>query len=645
MVSLEGVIENDEPPGDSGLANATHSRKRKLLKPFKPPTRVAPPPAPADDAWGPPGREYQCQRRVQLSEHGSGAGHEGRGALPPRSSYTGFGQVESLSDGEDEEDEGASLDSVARGARWEIGAAEEYRRGQGDRHDGQMGYFAQARSEVVPVGQSSSLAATAPMSGYTWEREDWRASDGAGRSAREANRGEMPPPRSQDLVFDPNAAEGPVHDDEDHRTGESYLENCQNDADGGAWPQSARDSTPGQRNRANGVAPAMGRRQELDQRDDSARRRDEVENGQLGGSFVSEVISGHLAPESGSEHGGLRGQEQTRSTQDIISLFGGFGEEMPVPSVDESVHVGRPRQAQQAQQQAAVPLGPRGPDKASPIKCSRNHGGQDFLQPESCPIVHESGGGEDWAAERRRMQKAAHVAEEGGRVGETFVVGGVDSAHEVDEVAVDEAIDWACDVCGVRGSPPSNVCRVCGNVRQVPGSGGREENGDPPDLLSGGGADGSGDASGVGDIEVDLENIDRDERGRARGNALRGRQQGVAEENQWHDQDRRRDGGGEVGGDNVGAASGTGRGGVTHLDRFTDDPFDEHVTPQEEREAQLSCTSSSPSRCSLSQSGAGGCNSTSACGGGSTPGAGSDRRNLSVRMLMDLGSSSESDSG
>lgn len=645
MVSLEGVIENDEPPGESGLANATHSRKRKLLKPFKPPTRVSPPLAPAEDAWGPPGREYQRQD-AQFPEHGPGAGHEGRGALPPRSSYTGFGQVESLSDGEGEEDGGASLCSVARGAGWEIGAAaEEYRRGKGDHHDEQMGYFAQARSEVVPVIQSSSLAATAPMSGYTWGREDWRASDGAGRSAREINRGEMPPPRSQDLVFYPGAAEGPVHDDDDHRTGESYLENCQNDADGGAWPQSARDSTPGQWNRANGVAPAMSQRQELDH--DSARRRDKVEDGQLGGAFVSEVITGHPVPESGSEYGGLRRQEQTRSTQDILSLFGGFGGETPAPSVDESVHVERPRQAQQ---QAAIPLGSHEPDEASPVKCLRNQGGQDFIQPELCPIAHEPGG-EDWAAERRRVQKAAHVEEEGGRGGEAFVVGGVDSALAVDEVAVDEsvdeAIDWACDVCGVRGSPPSNVCRVCGNIRQVPGSGGREENGDPPGLPSGG-ADGSGDAGGVGDIGVDLESIGRDERGRARGNAVHGRQQGVAEENQWHNQGRRRDGGGEVGGDNVGAASGTGRGGVTHLDRFMDDPFDEHVagtTPQEGREAQLPGTSSAPSRRSLSQAGAGRCNSTSACGGGSTPRAGSDRKNLSVRMLMDLGSSSESDSG
>lgn len=640
MVSLDGVIEHDEPSSGSALTNATHSRKRKLLKPFKPPTRIAPPLAPADDAWGPPGRD-QRQRRAQFPEQGPGAMYEGQRALPQRSSYAGFGQVASLSDDDEEEDEGAGLGLEPRGAGWGNGVAEEYRRGHGDRHDGRMGSNAQARFEVVPAMQSSSVAATARTNEYTWEREDWRATDGTGHSSRGVNRGEMPSPRSQNLMFGSNAAEGPVHGDDDRRTGDAYLEKCQNDWGGGAWPQSARDGMPGQQSRAYGEAAAMDQRQQLDQHNGNTRGDDGVEDEHLGSAFGSERISGNLAPKSCPEHSSrLRGQEQMRSTQDIMSLFGGFGRDTPAPSVNEGVHNATPRQTQQ---QVPIPLGPRERNEVSPVKCSRNQGGQEGLQPESYSVAPVPGGGEDRAAELRRAQKAANVAEEGSRVCEAFVVGGMDSAHTVDEPAGDVATDWVCDVCGVRGSPPLNVCRVCGNSRQVPEIAGSEDNSDPQGLLPGGDTDDRGGAGGVDDIGVGLEIVDRDEDGHD--NAVRARQQGIAEGNQWRDKDRGGDGGSGVG-DEFGVASGTGRSGITHLGRFMDAPFDEYsagTTPQEERGTYLHGTGSSPNSRSLSQVRTEGCKSASACGG-STPQAGSNRRKLSVRMLMDLGSSSASDS-
>ena len=132
-------------------------RKRKLLKPFKPPSRRAPscPPsaaasAPMYDPRGPSGRINEDQNGGQFGFGREGARGDGRGALPARTSYTGFGHVEGLSD-DDPECEDASLGLARDNAAWGVGAGGGRSAHRG--RDGSANAFADPRSEEAQAMQ------------------------------------------------------------------------------------------------------------------------------------------------------------------------------------------------------------------------------------------------------------------------------------------------------------------------------------------------------------------------------------------------------------------------------------------------------------------------------------------------------------
>lgn len=167
-------------------------------------------------------------------------------------------------------------------------------------------------------------------------------------------------------------------------------------------------------------------------------------------------LSGHCLslhePETGRQPSEDR--NQARSTQDILSLFGNFEEAYPM-------NENRETPARGDGQATLTPLEPHHPNETLPPTETNYLGGADTErleqnQPQQDFTPALSRGR---AADMRRAKKIARAA-----------------TAEPASKTNGASSTWACEVCGVRGSPSSISCRVCGAKRQAPRSD-LEENG------------------------------------------------------------------------------------------------------------------------------------------------------------------------
>ncbi|CAB1104312.1 unnamed protein product [Ectocarpus sp. CCAP 1310/34] len=479
IVSLDGVIQSDDNASGGGAGSATTpaestaaigasggggttattaGKKRKIFKAFKPPARREPTPAPQpDDSWGrlPPGG-------VSLRGNGDRGGdgrfpsNRGGGKLSPRTTYTGFGHVESLWDEDEEEDDGQ--DRHEDGA----GLADEHRAGWGMGGAAGPGYqnpydvgnesdvLQQARSEAAvqpPYHRSTGTSAVGSTNTWMWGPPAGEHSlDGPLRPSRStADFASGSPAQQQQQErgrHDETAVPG--HHGEDGPS--SYLERLRrgNDDDDDVGRRSASHYPENQRCGRDGAVTAAGG---TGGREENTFGRGNAIGG--AGSRVSEEVD--------RETPGDGARMEMRSTQDILSLFGGFG---GTPST-QGGHDHGEQERETAESQW------RGPTEA-PLGSQASG---DALMPV--------GGGIRRAVDMRRTQKearaaAAAVASGGG------VAGAVTGAASARGASNDDAVtgDWACGTCGVRGGSSSASCRVCGAKRQELRSDGVAQGGD-----------------------------------------------------------------------------------------------------------------------------------------------------------------------
>lgn len=661
LVSLDGVIQPDSDPSTAttnaanapvdgaaagvlsgGTTAVDAGRKRRLFKAFKPPARRAiPPPAqPSDDDWRlPPGRMDQLRNGDRNGDHGilsSGARDGGREVLPPRASYTGFGHVESLWDDDDEESQeqqeqgrrdGGATGSVGLAGEgntgWGMGAGTGCGSACGGSGGGSSrvamfpdtrceGEHPQQQQRMQMQMQSSSTSTAAAVVGNAsdgmWGQED---------SRRAEMRNTRPPqplsPRSASGVdgdFDfalqqherPRYAD-PTHSDQDDPA--SYESHRSGDGGGGTCPSSAGRST--HRRGAQGMVVAGGGHRHyypghgrFDGDGSSVQRGACSTEEPFGCNAASEYDAGVCAPEIDRDPP-RGGGGKLRSTQDILSLFGGIGG----TSSTNGDLPGHGSQEQRGQQEtAAIPLlEPRGSDETS-----LEHGGTGSTH---MPGV---GGGISRAADMRRAQKAARVAAAGeATAGEatTLSVATAEAGESPATCGGDASADWACGVCGVRGGASLTSCRVCGAKRQAPQNGG------------------DGRLGGVHDLRGDLRIVNSSDK-------QRGWREIDFQAEKWEDQEWE---GVAEGKDNAHAGGGVQdddrRGGLGGGGADT-------IFPEGPGVMGLRRRSSSPSR-SAPSSHTGGEGGSKGTAGRSTPGSSSKHRMIGVRMQMDMGLSSDSD--
>lgn len=518
LVSLDGVIQPDSGPSagaarsavgpaDSAAAGAATpggaggagaggaSKKRKLFKAFKPPSRRAPPPtSPPDDAWGPaPGRMGQRRDGEPNGEgrFSSCVGGDGHGMLPG-TSYTGFGHVESLwgDDDDHNDNDGDSHDerrdrggnrarpsreAVECSAGWGMGAGAGYP----GPHEGSDGCSSRGAGTFPRSVQSSPAAASAlNTSGWMSGQEDRRRAGGhhvgSGPTPRSADCIDRDFPDRQDIQ-DIHRFGDPAHRGHGPDDPSSYLESLRTgggDEGAEAWPGPAADGS-GQRGGAHGVGGAgdhqgghyycghhlqHGRDGSFAQGAEPRNERSAVSQ-RGGGAGAPEATCREPAGRDDHDSGGMTGAgdgSEMRSTQDILSLFGGLEE-------DGEDH-GSP--------------GPGGAGTAdTPLRQSRGPNNSPAARPEAArgAVLPVGGGGARRAADMRRAQKEARAA--AGEAGAVVAVGGAASAGPADAgiepvaSAADGAApsaDWTCEVCGVRGGASAAFCRVCGAARQGP---------------------------------------------------------------------------------------------------------------------------------------------------------------------------------
>lgn len=599
---MAGGAESAAAGGASGGAGGV-GRKRKLFKAFKPPARRAPPPAPlSDDSWGgpPPGTMGQLR-------NGEPNG-DGGGVMSPRASYTGFGHVESLWDDDEEQGEngegmyrrddrpgpapGSSV--AASSAGWGMGAGASCPSARGDgRGAGTLPGRMQSSSSPPVAAASLDTSGWNPRQEENGGHAGGRTafSSGLPRSAGDIA-GHFSEKQDMDRLGRP-AFRGQGQDDPS-----SYLESLRRGGRGAEeWPGPGdRSAQRGGAHDADGAGDQGQYYSEHPRHDHDgtvAWEERPVERNAASQHSSREVRD---APEAcreqpaGRDGSGGRvgaGVVEMRSTQDILSLFGGLEE-------DGDEH------------------GSPGPSDAA----SRPEAARDALLP--------GGGGMPRAADMRRAQKESRAAAAVGwavataaAVGAAGLAGGVDPGTGPAAAASSGVVagvappleEWACGVCGVRGGASATSCRVCGAPRQGPTDDG---------FLGQGG--GGGDHHGVVDGFSGSDH--RDGWG---GADLRGGEDW--QEQEWDGVAQNRNAGGEAGGhdglDGGGPAEGISLRGEEDVSAGRGHPDSSPVC-------------SMPSRVGR-EGGAGG---GVACCSGSVLRASSDQP---PRMQIDVGSSSDSE--
>ncbi|CAM9285160.1 unnamed protein product [Ectocarpus sp. 12 AP-2014] len=449
IVSLDGVIQADDNASGGGAGSAATpaentattgvsagggttaaaGKKRKLFKAFKPPARREPTPAPQpDDSWGrlPPGGGG-LRGNGDRDGDGRFPSDRGGGQFPPRTTYTGFGHVESLWDedeeqeGQDRREDGAGL-AGEHGTGWGMGGAAGP--GYQNPYDGgnESGVLREARSEAAvhpPYHRSAGTSAVGNPNAWMWGPPAGEHSlDGPPRPSRStADFASGSPGQRQQQQQQQQQQQERGHDDDDDAGGRSVSHYPENQRCGREGAVTSAGGTSGTEGSTFGRGNAIGG----------------------AGARVPEEID--------RETPGDSARVEMRSTQDILSLFGGFG---GTPSTQGGHdHGSQERETAESQR--------HGPTEA-PL------GSQ-----ASGDALMAVGGGIRRAADMRRAQKDARAA------AATAVPGGSVAGAPNDDAVTG---DWACGTCGVRGDPSSASCRVCGAKRQGLRSDGIAQGGD-----------------------------------------------------------------------------------------------------------------------------------------------------------------------
>lgn len=423
IISLEGVIQpcDGTSPRDSDKCNAEgsvgdNSRKRKLLKPFKPPTRRTPPVSsaiPSGDASRLTGGLYQRLETPGRDNHG--------GMLPGRASFTGFGHVESLWESDEHDEENTWSSTSNQGDKGNI---------HGDSYHREEHAWERRNEAAGEMHPSITASRVSRMSDYLWKQED-----------HSSTRTSLPPTQDNSRGLPPAARgnAGPDHPGGGYRTDDAYCmptteesggsgiarrEYSQNREDDANWATFSE--------RAYGPAERRNHGRGLDLLDCSpSGGGGEIEHEpDLEG--VSDVRGPH-GPENGA---GEKDEGQVRSTQDILSLFGGFR------SSDQPINEKIEGESSQGSCRSDMKPVSGNPDIGGSTRAVHSTG-----------ITSTSGGG-GRAVEMPQGEKMAL----GVRASE--VAGGANAAG-----------DWSCEVCGVRGSLASLSCGVCGSPRPAPPGG------------------------------------------------------------------------------------------------------------------------------------------------------------------------------
>lgn len=455
-----------------GAGSVANGRKRKLLKPFKPPSRRAPPVAPPADSWSAPrnGSRFGDDGKFTCGDRGSQGG--ARNELNSRTCYTGFGHVASLWEDDDDEeavDNPAALSAaLADGANgWGVhseGGGGGYR----DRHDldyggsisdhsgreegnGSAGPVSEAAARAMQLSAAAATIATtrngrvvdmwrghddlrAPSSSYVSQNsaeDSLGANDVRYRGA------------SEDGCVE-SVSDGHEHGRHGNHEHEPYSER---------FPGERRDAESHRRQsycqeKENGVGGANADHGAPHQHGDFSAHA-------IGSSAEQHRTIEHCSPEHGSHGGDGGGEGHARSTQDILSLFGGLAD----PPLDEQPSASAPDSTQEFS--SAAPLesfwmetdspGSQAPGQQRPLP---KIGGGDMV------------GGRGKAADMRRAQRAAREAQQKG-----CAIAVVDAAESTSATAhpatsAPAVRPWDCGVCGVGGAPSALSCRVCGAQRQ-----------------------------------------------------------------------------------------------------------------------------------------------------------------------------------
>lgn len=449
IVSLEGVAQIESSvSNDSNKETAEENvaapgvfngRKRKLLKPFKPPTRRASPAVLPRDSWEPTAGNDHCGNAENVPWGARGPQAEGRAGLTPRTSYTGFGHVESLWDQEEENDDRGLGEARGQGCDERSSGHEEFR--QNTTYGGANTLMNDGQGPVAAAMRLSTAAAnmnTGAAAGDSWELRNGGplADDGYGSRSSTSEHVRIMNLEGLCAKFglpDSQAHNGrgnwpsnnDAHGDESRcDTRESYMGRLKDDY-GRVWEDGAADS----RSRE-----PTGRSMKWSESEEQRPRNQDKDNDNSTWNGGPAVEQGRNQDSNARECGG-----HNRSTQDILSLFGAFGEALPERPGADAVTVD----------------GSRRVDSPHNPVLTLGYGRRDTgLELEITALDDPSPLGAQ--ADMTRTQKEVREPEQA-----NSVQSGSDTAR-----APSTAGPWACGLCGVRGSPSASSCRVCGARRQ-----------------------------------------------------------------------------------------------------------------------------------------------------------------------------------
>ncbi|CAM9945036.1 unnamed protein product [Ectocarpus fasciculatus] len=588
MTTRPGAVAARQPPPHRARPPAAAAAKRENCsrRSRRPRGESRPPPPRLTILGGPCRWEGGGGLRGNGDRGGDGRfpSEGGGGNFSPRTTYTGFGHVESLWDDNDDEEGGQDIREDGAGlagdysAGWGMGGATGP--GYQSSYDGGIEAGVPRSEAAVHPPYHSSTGASAAGNTNAWM---WGPPSGEHRhdstttTTRPSLDGPPRPSRSTPLFANCSPVQQqqqqqqqlPHHDETAvsgrHQDGDpsSYLESLRggDDDDDDAGGHSARHYPENQQCRHEGAATAAG-------------GTSGTEENPFGRSSAIGGVGARAHEEVDRETANADARVEMRSTQDILSLFGGFG---GTPSTQGGHDRDSPER-----EAAGSPR--RGPTEA-PL---RSQASEDALMP--------AGGGVRRAADMRRAQKEARVAAAppGGGVAGT-ATGATSARGATNDAAVTG--DWACGTCGVRGSPSSASCRVCGAKRQGLRSDGVAQGGD--DDVRGG--------------------IDSQEHrvGWPRGD----------------------DFGGGGGWQEQASEGGAGEMGDRAVSVSLDSVEGQRLEAGDAAGRWRSC---SPDRPAIPQTGTGG-DGEGAFGGSGALGTGSNRGQSGPRMQMDMGSSSDSD--
>lgn len=397
--------------GANGSADETASsiaglsRKRKLLKPFKPPTRRAPPVGPSP-ASSPATRDRDRDAENVLSRGRQYAPRLGQG-LQTQTSYTGFGNVASLWEQEDEEaeDEGDRnqennvvgtldpLSAVAETRDQDTQDATDYRRQEHPLHT-------RPQSTVDTQRPIDHIAHAHPATI-------------AGLLNAPENAGTQVPPGNLECLRD-------VH---------LHAPNTGHGRSREAWLSPDRVESGG--------------------REESGSTRGPIKKDDILGKAkkgLNEEVSGVGTGTWMQDERGSYTTRSTRSTQDILSLFGGDDE-----SSTQAIQAGVAEESES--------------NLESRVYSECHSSGEEIAM----ALVPGAKGG---AAEARPAQGMDREAQR-------FRLRDKPEPSTAPITSNRAPPSWTCGVCGVGGSPSSISCLVCGVPRARNDVGDENDRGDP----------------------------------------------------------------------------------------------------------------------------------------------------------------------